>query len=194
MSFVPQQVTRPVIMGIDPSYHGLGWAVGCGDWEKPAFGTIRGSDLPHKEGQHFAKVRDTLTRLVRNHGVLHIAIEEPIHNPRDTNPARELAIVGTVAVVLMVAADFEIGASYVSIAEWRKRFINRSYSPPEVRVLGADRARKWLKDRAELECKKRGWPVTCHDEADACGVMHLALSIHDKNYARGDAPIFRKRG
>lgn len=93
----------------------------------------------------------------------------PMHRRSTFSVARKL--LGFAAIAESLCHAFGVAYTEVSIRDWRQHFMGASRAPAG---LSASRRRKFLKDAAIAECKKRGWKVASDDEADALGIGSYA--------------------
>lgn len=77
----------------------------------------------------------------------------------------------------------------VPLGKWRLHFIGTAAAPKSVQK--AKKGPAWLKARAMEECRKRGWNVKTHNEAEALGILDYIRSTQDPTYGASSTPLFR---
>ena len=77
----------------------------------------------------------------------------------------------------------------VAISSWRSRFLGTTKATPGLKGVYKDED---LKAKAIRACALRGWYVSDHNAAEACGVLDYGLASISRRHAGVGDPIFRR--
>jgi len=143
-----------------------GWAVG-----EPSRRLIASGSFPAKMGlYHMVGFwTEKLRTLFEEHEPEFLAIEQPFIGPMNSDITEKLYAL--YALAHLVAGEHTVGVMPCNIGKWRKHF----YSGPTPRPPKGTPSAAWYKQMALDECRRRGWEVGGHDEAEACGILDFAM-------------------
>lgn len=191
-------MTGPVVLGIDPSLH-LGWAVHATHWTAPKFGLLELiSPDEYGFGRFMTDARKRIRPIIKEHGVTHCFIEEPILIIKAQSKHRVDINLYSRMVLNKVEGAIEeecyaLGLPdprWVTIQKWRARLIGKTKAPPG--ITRVDARRDWWKRQAIAACAKRGWYTRNDNEADALGVTDYGLSTVCPIYRNRTDPLTRR--
>lgn len=172
-----------MFLALDQAPTRVGFAIGSHD-SKPEWGVFKPS---HKHIE--ASLRDWLQSMVKLRGVQKVIYEAPFIGSR-TSPQNLISLCGIPAIIRLVCDDCDVPCIEAPIDSWRLHFIGFRRAPKELR--GQNRRRQWLKDACMRSCVERDWFVTCHDSADALGILDWALCRDFPQHGTDTSALFRE--
>ena len=95
-----------------------------------------------------------------------------------------------IGVINLIGYSCGVTVWETDVNAMRERFIGHTKPPPGL-VLGGS-GRDWLKQKAVVECCRRGWATDDHNVAEALGHLDFGLSVLSKRYAGKSDVIFRR--
>jgi hypothetical protein len=109
-----------------------------------------------------------------------VAVEGAVM-PEGQSIGSRLVLYGIRAIILQVACENRCTIREYMPQVWRGPFMGATQAP---RFVPKKNRRGWLKARAQMAARDRGWGDVGPDEADALGIMHSLKVEFDYDYAR----------
>lgn len=154
-----------------------GWAYGSmGDAPQHGVFTLpaTGDDL----GRALHVFAQWLSGKIRELQPREIVFEAPIL-PAQTNIKTLKKLYCLAGTVELIAAIECVPCSEITAGEWRKAFLGQHYPKQS--------SRDELKRAVIAACRQMGWNPNSDDDADALGMLHVALAHRNQQAAANDA-------
>lgn len=147
---------------------------------RPAHGIYIPTQAKRRHQILLADVEHWLVGLIKQYKVRKVIVEAPFMGPR---PGAVLLAAKMFGVIELTCEAHQIPCVEATAGQWRRHFLGLTRAPTKMQGKGKVAARRhWLKQRALVACKARGWPVETDDEADAIGLLDFALSLDFERY------------
>jgi len=163
-----------------------GWAVGMPNCA-PTSGmkSFRSPGEKH-HGRLFCDERKWLERMIEQHGILHVAVEKPIHTKFD-GLAKLRIMYPMISVIQTVCHERDLPYEEIDMDDARMAILGFARAP--MKIKGPAR-REWMKARVVAYCVARGWKPSDDNEADAQIYLEfLNVKYSDKYAARNAGPL-----
>ena len=171
-----------VVLGLDPSMSGTGFAIGRPRDRAPELATVKFSRELDAWPDFFGRVFRWYDGILVKHEPAVVAVELPMPTLARTGITNETAIAasyGMHAIFVGVAQAHKIAVLEVTVATWRKYFLGRG------NLKGDDAKRACLR-----LCEHLHWAPKDHNAAEAAGIWSWGCAQIEPQNVRRVEPLF----
>jgi hypothetical protein len=131
---------------------------------------------------------------IARHNVARVVFESPVLG-RTTSLQTARKLYSMAAFVELVAWKAQVPCTEANLTDIRKHWIGVARGPKRETeggpLLSSFARRRWLKDRIEAECRRRGFKPVDDNDADSIALLSFALTRNNPDFVLAAQPMAR---